>query len=87
MTQPNGGFVVTPEQMYTAIQDLRSEITKLGTKMDVYIAHDEETKKDVADHESRIRSLEKSRWPLPSLAAVISVLGVVLALFGKTITF
>lgn len=39
-----------------------------------------------ADHESRIRTLERARWPLPSVAVVVSVaslLGNLLGLFGQ----
>lgn len=33
----------------------------------------DQTDKRLDDHESRLDSLERARWPLPSLAAVVSV--------------
>lgn len=37
---------------------------------------------DVKDHEVRLRALERARWPLPSLAALVSILALVLSFVG-----
>lgn len=73
MTDPLGPVVITSREIYdqlvrvgTALTDLASQIGRLND------GHDE-MKRDVADHEARLRSLERSRWPLPSLAAVLSL--------------
>jgi hypothetical protein len=34
---------------------------------------------DVADHESRIRNLERGRWPLPSITILIALASLALA--------
>jgi hypothetical protein len=34
------------------------------------------------DHETRIKSLETGRWPLPSLAALISIAAIIVALIN-----
>jgi len=34
------------------------------------------------DHEARIKSLEANKWPLPSLAALISLAAIVLAVMN-----
>jgi hypothetical protein len=36
------------------------------------------------DHESRIKSLESGRWPLPSLAALISLAAIIVALINMS---
>jgi len=73
MTDPLGPVVITSREIYdqlvrvgTAITELAAQIGRIGDGVD-------EVKRDVADHEGRLRSLERSRWPLPSLAAVVSV--------------
>nr|WP_234043073.1 hypothetical protein [Streptomyces marianii] len=33
----------------------------------------DQTDQKLADHEARLDSLEKARWPLPSLAALVSL--------------
>ncbi|WP_433478135.1 hypothetical protein ACQPZP_14540 [Spirillospora sp. CA-142024] len=44
-------------------------LTRIETKLDVLIAqHDRVT----ADHEQRLRALERARWPLPSLAILVA---------------
>ncbi|MFJ2029416.1 hypothetical protein [Streptosporangium sp. NPDC087985] len=39
---------------------------------------------DLTDHESRIRALERSRWPLPSLAALVAIASLILAVLSFT---
>jgi hypothetical protein len=39
-----------------------------------------EIAQDVHDHETRLRSLERARWPLPSLAVLVSIAALGLAL-------
>ncbi|MFE4697303.1 hypothetical protein ACFRIC_09435 [Streptomyces sp. NPDC056738] len=42
--------------------------------------------KDVADHETRIRTLEKGRWPLPTIGVLAGVAGAAtgaVALFAR----
>lgn len=36
------------------------------------------------DHELRIKSLEANRWPLPSLAALISIAAIIIAVANMT---
>lgn len=74
MTDPLGPVVITTREIYDqlvrlgdAVRDALSTMAKLADGQD-------EIKRDVADHETRLRSLERSRWPLPSLAAVVSLL-------------
>ncbi|WP_265804372.1 hypothetical protein [Wenjunlia tyrosinilytica] len=37
---------------------------------------------DVSDHETRLHTLERTRWPLPSLAALTGVAAPLLTLYG-----
>ncbi len=83
MSDPLGPVVITSREIYdqlvrvgTAITELAAQISRLGD------GHDE-VKRDVADHESRLRSLERSRWPLPSLAAVVSLAALAVAIIAK----
>lgn len=42
----------------------------MNSKLDMVLRTD-------ADHEARLRALERSKWPLPSIAALAGVAGVV----------
>ncbi|WP_406266234.1 hypothetical protein OH779_19895 [Actinacidiphila glaucinigra] len=37
---------------------------------------------ELADHETRLRRLEATRWPLPTIGALAGVAGVATALFA-----
>ncbi|MFF5001605.1 hypothetical protein ACFY3G_02145 [Streptomyces phaeochromogenes] len=41
----------------------------------------DQTDRQLADHDQRLDNLERSRWPLPSVAALIAVVGLALSLW------
>ncbi|QKW51677.1 hypothetical protein [Streptomyces buecherae] len=43
------------------------------------VQRSDQTDARLADHEARLDALERSRWPLPSLAALVGVLGLILS--------
>lgn len=66
------------------LKEIWEAVTRLTGRVDVLIEHQNTTTRDLSDHEkaseakhgdfeTRLRSLERSRWPLPSLAAVVSI--------------
>jgi hypothetical protein len=67
------GVYIPPAQMYRELRSLSDGLVRVETKLDGIGQGLTELGKDVADHETRIRALEKGRWPLPSLAAVVAV--------------
>ncbi|MFD9319277.1 hypothetical protein ACFWDQ_16535 [Streptomyces sp. NPDC060053] len=50
-------------------------MTRVETKLDGIGQGLNDVGKDVADHEARIRTLEKARWPLPTLGVLAGVAG------------
>lgn len=85
--EPLSGVVITAREIYDAV-------VRLTGRMDVLIEQhntmtqdlrDHEIRADAryADHEGRLRSLEKARWPLPSLAAVVSLAALAVAIIPK----
>lgn len=59
-------IAITPKEIYDAV-------IKLTGRVDVLIAREEENTKDLVDHEARIRALERARWPLPTIAVLVSI--------------
>lgn len=55
-------------------------IARLETKLDSIT---NTLPQKIDDHESRIRSLEKNRWPLPSVAVLVSIVGAAISYFVK----
>jgi hypothetical protein len=72
-TEPMGPITITAREVYDAV-------IRLTGRVDVLISQQTSTQNEVQDHESRLRSLEKARWPLPSAAALMAFVALVLPL-------
>ncbi|MGW2514545.1 hypothetical protein ACWC0A_35245 [Streptomyces scopuliridis] len=57
------------------MRSLHDAVSRVETKLDGLRDGYAEVTKDVADHESRLRTLERARWPLPTVAALAGVAG------------
>lgn len=66
---PEGAVVITTADIYRQLIDLTKEVGELKGAVNKAA----EISRTVEDHETRLRSLERGRWPLPSLAMLISV--------------
>ncbi|MGZ9931978.1 hypothetical protein ACXNSR_19125 [Streptomyces sp. NC-S4] len=56
-------------------------MTRIDGSLALLVQRSDQTDSKIADHEARLDNLERGRWPLPSLAALVAVLGVLLALW------
>jgi hypothetical protein len=65
--------------MYTEMRALHDAVTRVETKIDAFNQTAKSITDDLADHETRLRSLERSRWPLPTIGALAGVGGAVAA--------
>lgn len=83
MTDPLGPIVITAREIYDQLVRVADALSGLSTRIDRLADGHDEVKRDVADHEARLRSLERSRWPLPSLAAVISLVALAVTIIPK----
>ncbi|WP_420708543.1 hypothetical protein [Streptomyces sp. ERV7] len=45
------------------------------------VQRSDQTDRQLADHEQRLDAVERSRWPLPSIAALVAVASLLLALW------
>ncbi|OQR64789.1 hypothetical protein B6E66_07465 [Streptomyces maremycinicus] len=73
-TDPSGVYI-SSAQMYQELRSLSDGVTRVETKLDSIGQGLHDVDKDVADHEARIRSLERARWPLPTLGVLAGVAG------------
>ncbi len=71
--EPLGGVTITSREIYDAV-------VRLTGRVDVLITQQGEASKDLQDHENRLRVLERARWPLPSLAALLAVASLAVAI-------
>jgi len=72
--QPDQGPGVTVglREIYEVVLELKAQLTLL-------VGQHADQSKSLDDHEERIRALERSRWPLPSLSVLISLAALLLA--------
>lgn len=52
---------------------VETQLAVLNNKVDQILASQQERNKDYDDHESRIRTLEARKFPLPTIAVLISL--------------
>jgi hypothetical protein len=62
---------ITPKEVYDSVLALKGSVdTSIGELRDI--------KKDLEDHEDRIRLLERARWPLTSIVVLISLASLII---------
>jgi hypothetical protein len=67
-----GPIVITSREVYDAV-------VRLTGRVDVLIAQQQAAAADLQDHETRLRSLERARWPLPSASLLVAIGALVLS--------
>lgn len=67
-----GPVVITAREVYDAVMSLKGSVDKL-------VDQHADAEKQLGDHEARLRVLERARWPLPSLAVLVSLAAAVIA--------
>nr|WTB30875.1 hypothetical protein OG781_16525 [Streptomyces sp. NBC_00830] len=71
MTAPQDpGVYISSSQMYREMRSLHDAVSRVETKLDGLRDNYAEVTKDVADHETRLRALERARWPLPTIGVL-----------------
>ncbi|MFE1770257.1 hypothetical protein [Streptomyces sp. NPDC059008] len=77
-----------PGDVALELERLRGAVDKGFARVDgslaLLVQRSDQSDKQLADHEQRLDSLERARWPLPSLAALVSVAALALALWQAT---
>ncbi|MFJ8146546.1 hypothetical protein ACIQ6R_15965 [Streptomyces sp. NPDC096048] len=57
------------------------DLGEIKTACAVLVERSNRTEKDLGELEQRVAALEKSRWPLPSIAALVGASGLALGLW------
>lgn len=77
---PEGAVVITTADIYRQLIELTREMSELRGAVGKLA----EREKDIDDHEARLRALERSRWPLPALAALIALASLITTIYSTT---
>ncbi|GAA3237382.1 hypothetical protein [Streptomyces lavendulae] len=82
MTPPNPD---NPHDIAHELERLRAAVevgfTRVDGSLALLVQRSDQTDKALADHEQRLDTIERNRWPLPQLAAVVAVAGLLLTLW------
>jgi hypothetical protein len=81
-TDPLAPVQIGVRQLYDELRTVGATASRVEAKVDHVDAKVDGVLTDVSDHEARIRALERNRWPLPSLAALVAVASLVIALIN-----
>ncbi|GAA3158554.1 hypothetical protein GCM10010466_56640 [Planomonospora alba] len=81
-TDPLGPMMIGVRELYDELKSVGGKVHRQTAKIEHVDAKVASVIEDVSDHEGRIRALERGRWPLPSLAALISLAGLVFAILA-----
>jgi hypothetical protein len=69
-----------------ALAELRNALevglARIDGQLALLVQRSDQTDKAVEDLEQRVSSLEKARWPLPTLAVLVSITAVALTALG-----
>ncbi|MFI2431999.1 hypothetical protein [Streptomyces sp. NPDC018693] len=86
MATPDPGVYISTAQMYQEVRDLAQTVGRIENKVDSFLDEAKDIRADVHDHEIRIRTLERARWPLPTIGVLAGVAGAAtgaVALFAR----
>ena len=72
---PDPGVYIPSTQMYQELRSLADGLTRVETKLDGIGQGLNTLGQEVADHETRIRALQRGRWPLPTIGVLTGVAG------------
>ncbi|MGW7514772.1 hypothetical protein ACWGJ2_04190 [Streptomyces sp. NPDC054796] len=74
-----------PASVTLELERLRRSVEVGFAKTDgalaLLVQRSDQSEKQLADHDARLASLERARWPLPSIAALVAVIGLALTLW------
>jgi hypothetical protein len=72
-----------PGYVVIDLKTIYDQILILNTRVELIMSKQLEHDRDSADHENRLRTLEKARWPLPAAALLLSLVSAGIALLPK----
>jgi hypothetical protein len=64
-------------------REIYDAVVRLTGRVDVLIEQQTATRAEVADHEARLRAVERRLWPLPTAGLLVSVAALATALLPK----
>jgi len=74
-----------PESVAVELEKIRGTMAEGFARVDgslaLLVQRGDQTDRQLVDHDQRIAALERARWPLPALAALVGVIGLALSVW------
>ncbi|MFF2013995.1 hypothetical protein ACFVWY_33720 [Streptomyces sp. NPDC058195] len=74
-----------PAAVAVELERLRGSVetglARVDGSLALLVQRGDQTDRQISDHEKRLDTLERKQWPLPSLAALVGVIGLILTLW------
>jgi len=87
MTDPLGPVLITGREIYDAVMRLTGRVDVLIAQHDAAVRDQQDHERQSAathqDFESRLRSLERRQWPLPTAAVLVSLASLAAVIIPK----
>ncbi|WP_018221675.1 hypothetical protein [Salinispora pacifica] len=68
--------------MEIGLKENYDQLVALNTNFQIVAGDVKGLARQGEDHEARLRALERARWPLPSPAALVSIIALVVSVVG-----
>ncbi|MEU7046027.1 hypothetical protein AB0A77_33925 [Streptomyces varsoviensis] len=81
MTEPAGDVALELERLRGTVE---AGFARLDGALALLVQRSDQTDQRIAELDQRLASVERSRWPLPSIAALVAVAGLLLTLWQTT---
>lgn len=82
VTPQDPGVYISPAQMYQEVRGLAQAVGRIESKIDGILHETKDIRTDLGDHEQRLRTLERARWPLPTIGVLAGVGGATTSLIA-----
>lgn len=95
---PDAGVYISNGQTYQEVRDLARTVDRIELKLDEVLNETKDIRSDVADHETRLRTLEsapkgaaldtrvttleRARWPMPTIGVLAGLAGAATGVFA-----
>jgi hypothetical protein len=80
MTESDHEIRVTLRDVYEVQQKQTETMSAMSAKLDLYIGVNDTKSKQVADHEARLRTVERWVFAIPGFSILIAIAGLVVAI-------
>jgi len=77
--QGDGNITITLRDVWTELRVVSAKVDQVDHKVTEVDHKVAEVATDGHDHEVRLRALERARWPLPALSALISITAIIVS--------